>query len=91
MKKVKLLYLTHCPYCKNAFKALEELYAENEAYKTVEIEKIEESLEPEKIQGLSYYYVPTMFVGDTKAYEASPGQGFEEIKEKVKAALDMAL
>ena len=46
--KIKLFYLKHCPYCKSAFKALDELKEENPLYKKIEIETIEESDQPKK-------------------------------------------
>ena len=32
MKKIMLFYLETCPYCKNAYKAMEELIKENVRY-----------------------------------------------------------
>lgn len=95
MKTITFLYLEHCPYCRNARKAMEELKGENAAYVEVlaRMERIEESKEPEKAVpfGKDYYYVPTMFVDGQKFYEAKPGESYEDCKEKVKAALQAAL
>ncbi len=71
-KKVKMMMLDTCPYCKQAFKMMDQLKAEHPEYNTVEIEVIEESKEPEKIEGYDYWYVPTFFVDDQKIHEGVP-------------------
>ena len=38
-----------------------------------------------------YYYVPTIFYGEEKLYEAQPGQSFEEIREHIRKAFDRIL
>ena len=91
MKKIKMFYLQGCPYCKNAFKAIEELVGENPEYKGIEIEKVEETEGEAEASKYDYYYVPTMFIGDEKVYEASPSQDFDSIKASVKGAFDKAL
>ena len=80
-----------CPYCKGAKEALAELIEENPAYRQVAVDWYEESEHPEVVQGHSYYYVPSMFIGSGKLYEAQPGQSYDDIKAHVKAALDAAL
>lgn len=80
-----------CPYCKGAKEALAELIEENPAYRQVAVDWYEESEHPEVVQGHSYYYVPSMFIGTKKLYEAQPGQSYDDIKAHVKAALDAAL
>ena len=80
-----------CPYCKGAKEALAELIEENPAYRQVAVDWYEESDHPEVVQGHSYYYVPSMFIGAEKLYEAQPGQSYDDIKAHVKAALDAAL
>jgi glutaredoxin len=91
MKPITAFYLTHCPYCRNAKAALEELITENQVYGTVPITWYEESENPDAVKGHTYYYVPSLFIGHEKLYEAQPGQTYEEIKKHVKAALDKAL
>ena len=91
MKKVTCFYLTSCPYCRQAFRALKELIAENAEYEKVDMEWIEESDHPEISKNYDYYYVPTMFIGNAKHYEARPGESFEECKGHVKEVLDEAL
>ena len=91
MKKITLFYLTDCPFCRNARKALEELKKENPAYGEIEIDWIEESEQPEAAGKYDYYYVPTMYVADKKMYEAKPSESYAACKENVKAVLDAVL
>ncbi len=90
MKKLTLFHLTHCPYCRNARRALEELTAENDAYSRVEIDWIEESEQPDLAGKYDYYYVPTVFCGEEKLYEAHPGESFEDCKASLRAVLEKA-
>ncbi|MBR1456160.1 MAG: glutaredoxin [Oscillospiraceae bacterium] len=91
MKEIELFHLTHCPYCVNAGRAIEELKREDPAYAEIRIRWIEESEEPELADSRDYYYVPTIYCGGEKLYEARPTHGYETIKKHVRAALDMAL
>ena len=91
MKKVKLFYLEGCPYCKKAFKAIDELVAENPAYGEIEIERLEETQSAAEASKYDYYYVPTIFFGDAKLYEASPSQNYDDIKASVKGAFDKVI
>ena len=91
MKKLTVFYLEGCPYCRKAVKAVKELWAENPAWARLDMEWIEESDHPEISKNYDYYYVPTMFIGNAKHYEARPGESFEECKGHVKEVLDEAL
>ena len=78
MKKITLIKMEGCPYCKQAFKAIEQLKAQNENFANIEIEIIDnysDSAEPFK---QDYYYVPSVFVENKKLYEAQPGESYEE-------------
>lgn len=88
MNKVILFHLEHCPYCHNAKRALAELIKEEPGYGEVEIEWIEESEQAELAAQYDYYYVPTIFDGDKKLYEAHPGESYDECRKNLKAALD---
>lgn len=88
MPDVKLFYLTHCPYCHNARRALEELIKEQPRYGSVAIEWIEESERPGVAEQYDYYYVPTLFAGREKLYEATPGESYEDCRRQLQAALD---
>ena len=91
MKKITYLYIKTCPYCKNANRAIEELMAENEAYRAVEFERICEEENPDIVKDYDYYYVPCMYIDGNKVYEADPSQGYEEIRESVRGVLEKAL
>ena len=47
MKPITLFYLEKCPFCKKAFRFIEELQTEYPELKTVEIQTIEESRQPD--------------------------------------------
>ena len=89
--KAVIFYMDGCPYCRKAKQALGELVRENPEYGKVEIEWINETTDPEKTEGYDYYYVPTVFSGRTKLYEAHPGDDYEKIRSGIKGALDTIL
>ena len=89
-KKITFFYLEGCPYCRNANKAIEELIRETPVYGDVAIERINEQDPPEGLSGYDYYYVPSMFIGKEKIYEAQPGQQYDVIKEHVKEVFEKA-
>ena len=97
MKEIELFYLTHCPYCIKARKAVEELTEEeykkelHELQGRLNIRWIEESREPALAGSRDYYYVPSLFCEGKKLYEASPAEGFTEIKENIRAACTAVL
>lgn len=91
MKKITGFYLASCPYCRNARAAWKELVKEDPAYAAITVQWHEETQEPEAVAGHSYYYVPSLFLGKKKLYEAQPGQTYEEIKQHVKSAADYVL
>lgn len=91
MKEIEIFYLTHCPYCVNARKAVEELCAENPAYASIKLSWIEESAHPELADVRDYYYVPTLFCGGEKLYEARPGHSCDVIKSHIREAFDRVL
>ena len=90
-KKITYFYLPGCPYCRNANRAIEELVQENPEYGNVEIVRINELDPPPGLSGYDYYYVPSMFVGEEKVYEADPSQGYEDIRESVRAVFQKAI
>ena len=90
MKKLTLFYLSDCPYCHNARRALKELRQEKPEYDKVDVEWIEEREQPGLIENYDYYYVPTIFAGKKKLYEARPGESYESCKENIRQALETA-
>ena len=90
MKKLKIFYLEGCPYCDNARRALQELSAEDPVFAAVEIEWIEEHANAALADQYDYYYVPAVFDGERKLYEARPSENYEAIREHLRAALTAA-
>ena len=91
MKKITMFYLDDCGYCAKARRALEDLYEENPAYRQVELEKIEESQQPELAEQYDYYAVPSFFDGKEKLFEARLFMSYEAIRDEVRKVLDYAL
>lgn len=91
MREIELFYLTNCPYCIKAKKAIDELLEENPAFAALPIRWIEESEEPELAESRDYYFVPTLFCEGDKLYEASPADGYGEIKENIRSAFAVVL
>ena len=91
MKEVLMFHLESCGYCDKARRALDELFAENPAYRDVPLTRIEESQQPELADRYDYYAVPTLYVDGQKVFEARLFMRYEEIRDGVKAALDRAL
>ena len=69
MKKVKMFYQPKCPFCKMAFKYIDELKQEHPEFKDVVLETIDELEEPELAETFDYYYVPPFYVDGEKVHE----------------------
>ncbi len=91
MKKLTIFYLEHCPYCRNAKKALGELLDEDPDLRNAEIDWIEESRSPEIADRYDYYRVPSIFAGSEKLFECEPGYDFDTIKQHFREALKKGL
>ena len=87
MKSVKMFYRQGCPYCRAAFEALEDLKKEKPEFSQIPIEFIDENEKPEIADSYDYYYVPTVYVGERKSFEAGRRDTYESLKEKLDAAL----
>lgn len=85
MKPIKLFYLEKCPFCKKAFRYIEELRSEHPELQAIEIETIEESKEPVIANQYDYYYVPTFYINNVKEHEGGI------FKDEVEALLRKAL
>ena len=83
MKRVQLFYLEYCPHCKRAKSYLDELF-QNEKYKDISIEWIEESKESAVANQYDYYYVPCFYVDGKKVKEGA--LSFEDVKEVLELA-----
>ena len=91
MAEITIFELAFCPYCRKARKALKALAEENPVYAAVNVRWIDENRQRGLADQYDYWYVPSVFQGERKLYEADPSQGYEEIKASIKAALDQAL
>ncbi|MEE0954527.1 MAG: glutaredoxin domain-containing protein [Eubacterium sp.] len=91
LKKITMFYLEECPYCANAFKAIEQLKKENAKYACVELETIEEHKNEALADSYDYWAVPSLFFGKEKQYECHFGAKYDEIYENVKRVYDKAL
>ena len=82
MQKLTIFYLNGCPYCEKARRALGELDANG-----VEIEWIEERANAAMADKYDYYYVPAVFAGGKKLFEAKPSDSYETIREGLREAI----
>ena len=91
MKQLEIFYLSGCPYCHSARKAVEELLAENADYGSLSLRWIEETQESALADSRDYYSVPTIFYQGEKLYEAHFTHSYDTIKQSVRAAFDKVL
>ena len=73
-----------CPHCQLALKYLTEL-KNQDRYKDLEVEMINELAQPEIADQHDYYYVPTFYVDEEKIHEGRVRM------EDVQRVLDIAL
>ncbi|MBR1455568.1 MAG: thioredoxin family protein [Oscillospiraceae bacterium] len=91
MKDILLFYRDDCGYCDKAHQAMDELFAQEPAYRELKITRVEETRQPDFADRYDYYAVPTFYVDGEKVFEAHIGMRYEQIKAEVKNALDKAL
>lgn len=85
MKKVLLFHFASCPYCVSTRRWIDQVKQEDPRLQAVEIEMIDERLDPKTACRYDYWYVPTFYVGGKKLHEGACS------KEKVKTVLESAL
>lgn len=86
-----VFYLTGCPYCRNAKKALAELKEKYPEFAAVEVHWIEENEHPDIAARYDYYSVPTVYRNGEKLYEATRMDSYEIIRDNLRRALEQAL
>lgn len=86
MKRIQLFYLKNCPFCKKAFRYIEEAKAAHPELQSLQIELIEESEEPALADQYDYYYVPTFYIDGVKVHEG--GIYPEEVEPLLHKALE---
>ncbi len=91
MKEIEIFYLSSCPYCRNARKAIEELCEEKPAYDSLQLKWIEESEQPAIAEQYDYYSVPSLFYKGEKLYEAHFTHSYDVIKEHIRSAFEQVL
>jgi glutaredoxin len=85
--ELTLFYRPGCPYCRRAEELLGELTASDPALAAVPIRRVDETADPAEAESRDYWYVPSLFLGERKLYEASP----LDSPKKMRAALETAL
>lgn len=71
MKRIQLFYLRNCPFCRKAFRYIDEAKAAHPELAALEIELVEESEEPALAAQYDYYYVPTFYIDGVKVHEGA--------------------
>lgn len=84
MKKITMFVMRGCPHCRRAFALLDELKAENETYRKLDIDVVDESAQPDLAAQYDYYYVPTFYVDGEKLHEGVPSR--EKVETVLRAA-----
>ena len=85
MEKFVYIKTSWCPYCRMAEGMIKELKAENSAYRTLEMEVIDEDQNPTEAGKYKYRLVPNYWIGDKKVFEGVPS------KQALKKVLDEVL
>ena len=85
MKKITMFTMKSCPYCKQALRWMDELYAKDPKYLTLDIDIIDELEHPEISDKYNYYYVPSYYIGDEILHEGAA------TPEKIKKVFDAAM
>ena len=67
MKPIRMFTMASCPYCQKARRWMDELMAENPAYRALSIDIVDEVEQPEYAEQFDYYYVPTYYVDGKKS------------------------
>ena len=85
MKPIRMFTMASCPYCQKARRWMDELMAENPAYRALSIDIVDEVEQPEYAEQFDYYYVPTSYVDGKKVHEGAA------TKQIVRRVFDAAL
>lgn len=86
MKKLQIFYQERCPFCKRAFNYIDELKEENDVFRLINPECIEETIEVDYANSFDYYYVPTFYVDGEKVHEG--GITKNEVKKILNSVLE---
>lgn len=86
MMKITMFIMASCPYCKEALRLTDALFAEDTKYKDIEIETIDETVRPDIANRYDYYHVPAFYAGGKKLHEGAVNP--EIIKRVFNGALE---
>ncbi|GHV54898.1 hypothetical protein FACS1894216_15850 [Synergistales bacterium] len=84
MKEIKFFMMETCPHCKRAVVIMDALFAAHPEYKSIPLERIDETKQPDYAAKFDYYYVPTFYADGEKLHEGVPSE--EAIESVFKAA-----
>ncbi len=76
MQKLLMFYMASCPHCKRAFAYEEELKKRRPELFDVEIERVDERMDPDRADQYDYWYVPTYYLGEERLFPAPPARGY---------------
>ena len=90
MREIVVLELSNCPYCRQLERILED-WKDRPELKDVTFRWVDERKHPEISGRYSYYYVPSLFLGDRKLYEADPSHSEPVMRKLLEKQLLEAL
>ena len=91
MNELEIFYLTGCPYCAMARRAVDALRAEDPRFAALPLRWIEERENATIADARDYYFVPAGFLGGEKLFEASPSDDYDAIRSKLRGAFLRAI
>ena len=86
MRKLQIFYQKNCPHCQKAFKFIDALKEENDLYRTIEPQLVEETLEVDYAALIDYFLVPTFYIDDSKVHEGVVSK--EDVRKILEATLE---
>ena len=79
-KELLYFYLPGCPYCRQADRVLEKMLNEAE-FARIALRRVDETKESALAEQYDYWYVPCIWDGKRKLYEAHPGESAAETEQ----------
>ena len=86
MRKLQIFYQKNCPHCQKAFKLIDALKEENDLYRTIEPQLVEETLEVDYAAMFDYFLVPTFYIDNCKVHEGVVSK--EDVRKILEATLE---
>ena len=85
IRKITMFILKTCPYCRQALRMMDDLYAENPAYRSLEIEMVDELENRGFADKFDYKLVPSFYMDGKKLHEGAADHN------KIRRVFDAAL